>query len=179
MGGYGSTRWRWYSKKTQAEECFTLRISKLKRYLIPWQSGNAWWTQGETELGRIGYQVIGSENFPNTPEGIRLFYTIGAKSRKPVNFDYTVRLTTSYLAWDKVRYWFVCPTAGCGRRVGCLYLPSDCKYFACRHCCNLTYQTRQEGYKDRPIYNQLAAIMQDKLPGATWRDIKRLLNHRY
>jgi hypothetical protein len=41
------------------------------------------------------------------------------------------------------RPWLICMT--CGRRVAVLYLRG--KYFACRHCCNLTYSSCQESDK--------------------------------
>ena len=40
--------------------------------------------------------------------------------------------------------WFVCPLVGCGRRVGKLYLPPGGRYYGCRHCYRLTYESAQE-----------------------------------
>ncbi len=41
-----------------------------------------------------------------------------------------------------LRWWFSCPD--CGRRVDKLYLPAEKRYFGCRHCYDLTYQSVQE-----------------------------------
>ena len=41
------------------------------------------------------------------------------------------------------RYWFLCPSCHSRRRV--LYLPYESKYFACRKCYNLCYESQQEG----------------------------------
>jgi len=53
-----------------------------------------------------------------------------------------------------VRYWFICPLSVngvyCGRRVGTLYLASGGPYFGCRHCYNLTYESRNELRLARP-----------------------------
>ena len=40
--------------------------------------------------------------------------------------------------------------ACCGRRVGTLYLPPGSKYFGCRHCYNLSYDSRNERRLARP-----------------------------
>ncbi len=45
------------------------------------------------------------------------------------------------------RRWFLCPIAGCGRRVAVLYLRD--RYFACRHCLNLAYPSQHEDTGDR------------------------------
>ncbi|KPL22834.1 MAG: hypothetical protein AMJ75_07315 [Phycisphaerae bacterium SM1_79] len=46
------------------------------------------------------------------------------------------------------KYWFICPLSRngvyCGRRVGKLYLAPVANYFGCRHCCDLSYESRNE-----------------------------------
>lgn len=171
MGGYGSTRWGWHSKKTQVEECHKLTIYAIKPYLHPGWGGTFRWKRGEQDAGNISYRVQGSDS----PHEIRLIYTIGAQTANPVSYDYPVQLVTSRLSWGKERYWFICPVAGCGRRVGCLYLAPGGKYFVCRHCNQLSYETRQEGYKDKALYEYLAGIMQDTIPGVTGPIMKRIM----
>ena len=56
-----------------------------------------------------------------------------------------------YLAWSGCNYggrrgWWLCPAAGCGRRVAVLY---GGKVYACRHCHKLAYQTQREQAHDR------------------------------
>lgn len=57
--------------------------------------------------------------------------------------DYTAGLTSTKTPWESLRWWFICrqPSGGdgCERRVGKLYLPPGERYFACRHCHDLTY----------------------------------------
>lgn len=173
MGGYGSTRWGWHSKKTQVEECHKLTIYLLKPRLRPGMSGDVTWSWGEKKIANISYRVQGDDS----PESIRLMYTIGAQTTNPVTYDYPVQLVTSRLSWGKERYWFICPISGCGRRVGCLYIAPGTKYFACRHCYQLSYQTRQEGYKDRALYGYLAGMMQDIIPGATAQMMKIIMRN--
>ncbi len=47
------------------------------------------------------------------------------------------------------RLWFICPGAGCGQRVAVLYGPG--KYFLCRHCYDLRYESQREDKKDRAL----------------------------
>jgi len=64
------------------------------------------------------------------------------------NYDYKISLTTTPCNFGGVRYWFICPLsvngAYCGRRVGTLYLASGGNYFGCRHCYDLSYESRNE-----------------------------------
>jgi hypothetical protein len=174
MGGYGSSRWGWSSPKIQVEACYKLTIYSLKPYLRPRQYGNVKWSQGGRAIGNIDYRILGDDH----PEQIRLIYTIGPKSPNPVDYDYPVRLVTSPLPWGGVRYWFVCPAVGCGRRVGCLYLPSGGKYFACRVCYRLTYASRQESRMPASFFAGLAQSMGDDYPGITWKDVQALMDDK-
>ncbi len=54
-------------------------------------------------------------------------------------------LTRTPCNYGGERVWFICPS--CGKRVAVLY--SGGKYFACRGCCNLTYQSCNETAMDR------------------------------
>ena len=47
------------------------------------------------------------------------------------------------------RPWFVCPEVSCGRRVAVLYGPG--KYFLCRHCYDLRYESQRKGKADRAL----------------------------
>ena len=63
------------------------------------------------------------------------------------DLDYKIPLITTSCHFGGSRYWFQCPWYAngvyCGRRVGTLYLGG--KYLACRHCYNLTYNSRNLG----------------------------------
>jgi hypothetical protein len=60
------------------------------------------------------------------------------------------------------RPWFVCPGAGCGRRVAILYGPG--RYFLCRHCYDLVYESQREN----AIYRALrrAQAIRERLGGS-------------
>jgi hypothetical protein len=48
------------------------------------------------------------------------------------------------------RSWFICPGAGCGRRVAVLYGPN--RYFLCRHCYDLAYQSQRDNKMYRALH---------------------------
>jgi hypothetical protein len=58
-----------------------------------------------------------------------------------------IRLETTPLHFGGFRWWGRCPLevsgAPCGRRVGKLHLPPGGRYFGCRKCYGLTYQSAQ------------------------------------
>lgn len=174
MGGYGSGRWVYFSGKTRVEDCYKWRIVGLKDCLTPGFWGTTRWTIGEQESGSISFRVLGDEQ----PEALQLSYTIGAKSMNPQGFNYRVDLTTTPLPWGGIRYWFVCPLQGCYRRVGCLYLPPGEKYFGCRHCYELSYESQSKWHRDKDMFERLAFMMQDAYPGMDWKDMKDILEDK-
>ncbi|MHC4752129.1 MAG: hypothetical protein ACYTFW_19930, partial [Planctomycetota bacterium] len=85
----------------------------------------------------------------------RLQYTITDRSSgEKTEYDYRIALTTTPCNFGGVRYWFVCPlyTNGiyCGRRVAKLYKAPGAVYFGCRHCYDLSYESRNESRLGRP-----------------------------
>ncbi|CAN5532983.1 hypothetical protein BH10PSE16_BH10PSE16_33000 [soil metagenome] len=59
---------------------------------------------------------------------------------------YPVRLAWTPCTYGGQRAWWLCPGAGCGRRVAVLYGGS---VFACRHCQRLAYKSQRETPNDR------------------------------
>lgn len=171
MGGLGSTRWLNHWNKTLVEDCRKLTISFLKPYLHPGYIGSLTWRRGERTTGSISFQVKGEE----TPSGLRLIYTIQSRCGEKDDLDYLVSLQSTRTTWGSLRYWFTCPLVvnglPCRRRVGVLYLPPGGRYFGCRHCYNLTYESTRTKHAYDRFYLQLAAAMQDKYPGITAADI--------
>lgn len=62
------------------------------------------------------------------------------------DMQYTVSLDWTPCHFGSERAWFICPAAGCGRRVAILYGGS---IFACCHCFRLAYPSQRESAKDR------------------------------
>lgn len=110
------------------------------------RSGGVSWKNcyGE-ETGSISIVVstFEGENF------VRFYYTVTDRSSgEKTDYDYKVQLTTTPCNFGGVRYWFICPLSRngvyCGRRVAKLYKAPGGSYFGCRHCNNLSYESRNE-----------------------------------
>jgi hypothetical protein len=96
----------------------------------------------------------------------------------------TVALSWTACNFGGKRPWFVCPGAGCGRRVALLYGPE--RYFLCRHCYDLVYESQRDDamyralHKAQSIRARLggsANVMEpfpEKPKGMHWRTYERL-----
>ena len=136
MGGSGSTRWNWHTKKDTVEESLKLDIHTALR--MGSTLGFVAWMSGGKTAGSIGV------HWDRSAEQVALLFNANGQKA-----DQRVRLTATYPFHGKPRWWFSCPL--CRRRCGCLYLPPGTRCFACRHCHDLTYAARQErsGYIER------------------------------
>ena len=90
----------------------------------------------------MGYEM--NATMAGFPPYVRLHYSL---TRSGENLDYKVLLGTTRPRLGGLRWWFICPLVAngrkCGRRVGKLYLPPGGKYYGCRHCYDLTYESSQ------------------------------------
>ena len=152
MGGYGSGWQR--GKKTTVEDCLVLSAGKLQRDKLLQHglhaSGWLTWTNTVTgeETSSISYEVDTIDPAP----WLRLYYTL---TRIGEAVDYRVYLTTTALPWGEDRWAFLCPNVSCGRACRKLYLPPGCRYFTCRLCYRLTYESSQEAHKFDDMYFRL------------------------
>lgn len=133
----------YWSKKEEADSLKKIQIWWLKKqgYLNGWASGTMSWTSGFSDnKSSVGVEISTHSDEPY----LRIHYTQTAQDGTKQDFDYKIPLTTTPCHFGGCRLWFVCPWYAngkyCGRRVGVLYLGN--KYFACRHCYNLTYNSR-------------------------------------
>lgn len=96
--------------------------------------------------------------------------------KKDFNHKYPLIKTPCH--FGNYRYWFECSVfksgVYCGRRVGVLYKDGD--LFACRHCYELTYSSRNEntGYKHYPLFKVIELQtkiekLEIKTKRKTWR----------
>jgi hypothetical protein len=142
MGG-----WHW-DKKDTVEECNSVSIAFLRKhdYLCGWRSGTILWKNRRGEqTASIGVTV-------STMDGdnhARFQYTHTHQSTgEKTECDYRVQLVTTPCNLGGVRWWFICPWSKngvyCGRRVAKLYLPPGGKYYGCRHCYSLSYESRND-----------------------------------
>ncbi len=104
------------------------------------------WTNSYTnkQTASIGYEV----NTTGSPPWVRLYYTVTPWAGDPVDYDYKIALVSTMPNYGGLRWWFVCPLdragGSCNRRVGKLYMPPGGRYYGCRHCYRLTYESAQE-----------------------------------
>ena len=94
-----------------------------------------------------------------------------------------------YFDWTPCHYggerrWFICPMRGCGKRVAVLYGAG--KYFACRHCYDLAYESQRENSYGRALRRKHKIIERlggeisdlfypDKPKGMHWKTYDRLI----
>lgn len=138
----------YYTKKTESDGLKKIQTWYLKKhgyFQFGWKSGTLTWTSswsGDKSSISIESQIFDNESF------IRLIYTqTDRDTGEKKEFDCKIPLTTNPCHFGGKRYWFVCSVfkSGnyCGRRVGVLYKAGD--YFACRHCYDLSYNSRNLG----------------------------------
>lgn len=129
--------------KSECENSRALSIAFLKKheYLGGWKHGGIKWTSGFGHESNVSFTV----DVMNSPH-IRFTYTCTDWGGEKVDLDYRVELVATRCHFGGKRYWFICPLSvsgvACGRRVGVIYLPG--KYFGCRKCHDLAYQSQQE-----------------------------------
>lgn len=146
MGGSGSGSWYRWSSKDKVEDYRRLSIKRLCEENViksgSWESGSWQWLADGEVTSSIGYEA-------NTLEENTYFRVHYTNTRTEEKFDYKIRLATTNPNYGGKRWWFICPLQGCGRRVANLY--SAGRYYGCRHCYNLTYQSQS----DAPHYRAL------------------------
>lgn len=136
MGGWGSgSYYRIKSTKGTIESSLPLDIRELKRksLLVPGGMITSKWSRGGNVHSSIGAIVY--------KDHLLLRYT----HKKIEEVEQKIYFTYTPCNYGGERIWFQCPF--CGRRCAVIY--SCGKYFACRVCGDLTYQTCNETPMDR------------------------------
>ena len=145
---------RWYiSKKRTVEDCKSISMTFLRKngyFDSPWPQSIIWTNRLGKETASMTVRVHVSEG----PSYIRLMYTMTDRNTgKETPFDYRVQLVTTPCHLGGVRWWFICPLSRngvpCGRRVGILYRPPRADYYGCRHCYDLSYESRNGSRRGR------------------------------
>ncbi len=135
-----------YSGRLVADSVKSVSIYwlKQKKYLVGGCiSGTMTWSRNGEKTGSIGIAV----NIDNESSWANLNYQMTRRDSGMVDkFDYKVPIVSTKCFFGGKRYWFECSAVkngvACNRKVAKLYQGQD--YFACRHCYNLTYQSRLE-----------------------------------
>lgn len=134
MGGYGSGKYQSYDAKDTVEESITLSIFKLSREgLITW---------GGSSRGMLTGGSSCSMAYAFRDNTLMLQYTFKSGKFAGQEIRYPIKVTETHLHAGGRRIWWQCPA--CDRRCGKLYLAPGQKYYLCRGCANLTYQSTRE-----------------------------------
>lgn len=97
-------------------------------------------------------EVTASVGYTSEPCGsgsavLRFRYSL-TRGEETIQIDEPIPVVTTQPYFGGVRWWFICPLTvdvrACQRRVRKLYLPSGGRYFGCRTCYNLTYESVRE-----------------------------------
>lgn len=148
MGGVGSGSWYRFDKKTTTGETQSLDVRYLHRQglLKAGRSFSLRWSRAGRETGSIGGAVTGS----GQPERVVLSYRYrSGAAGEWEDVREAVPLEWTPCNFGGARPWFLCPGAGCDRRVAVLYGPG--RYFLCRHCYDLRYESQREDGTHRAL----------------------------
>jgi len=137
MGGYSSGRRGWRAK---CESLLSIDVRRWAREgYLEHRSYFGWrWTIDGEQRSNVGVWV---------QEGagrIELAYTKDGEQ-----YRYPVYLPSTRCHFGGRRLWFQCPAVGCNRRAAKLYLGS--RFFACRRCYRLAYQSQCYSPRDRAM----------------------------
>ena len=170
-------RW-YYNKKATVEASCDLTVFQLKKRGMLEGGYTAttitWVTKNTGRESHISLEV----NITSEPYA-RFKYSLTDREGNSTLYDFEVSLITTLCYYGGVRYWFACP--GCGRRAGGLYLAPGGRYFRCRRCNNLSYNSRNEshpmgiwGVTERKIEKLRSEIKRWTWQGRPTRKVRRL-----
>jgi hypothetical protein len=136
MGGMNSGTWyRWNTKGTTDESReLDIRVLHRGNSLTSGYRGSYSWSCGGEPGSSIQYRVEQGK--------IVLSYRYHANGGEWEDIEEPVSLTYTPCNYGGQRPWFICPAVGCNRRVAVIYGAG--RYFACRHCYDLVYQSQRE-----------------------------------
>ena len=142
MGGSGSGGWCRWNNKSVVSSYLEISVSRM----VIWgkiqqgniTNGNLHWSMRGEKFAEISCNV----NTWDSPPTMTLRYTnTSGRTGEKTELNYPVYLTTTIPHYGGVRWWFLCPAKGCGKRVGNIY---GGKIFACRTCHNLAYESQNQ-----------------------------------
>lgn len=152
MGGIGSGSWcRWDARyTTQDAHSVDIRYLKQHGFLRGGVSGALRWSCNDEETGSI--------RFRTESDRLVLNYRYRASEDEWEWLEYPVYFDQTPCNYGGIRKWFLCPNRECGRRVAVLYAVG--KYFLCRHCQDLVYQSQRECPAQRAMRRSRKIILQ-------------------
>jgi hypothetical protein len=154
MGGYGSGRWGSHWKRKTKEESLTLDLNFIIRNGgLRSRSATLHWLRNEERFASIGYDV--QWMYDSDPRLTLRYSREGESIRQAIDLQSTPQALGGY------RFWLTCPLVvngePCQRRCSKLYLPFGGKYFGCRRCYNLSYESCNESGRYDFLIRSIAA----------------------
>lgn len=170
-GGVGSGTWWRFDKRDTVEDALCLDLYNLvkKRHF-------KWGIEHKRASLHWSY-VNSSERKPAASVGYTLYTADADNARVELNYklngesqNYLVSLDYTVGHYGGKRMWFRCPLikngSKCNRRVAKLYLPTGSKYFGCRQCFGLYYNSQLLAPHDHFV--ELAWKYNAKLKGGVY-----------
>lgn len=137
--------------KTIKENCRNISIYQFKEwgcFKSDYHAGSVVWTSYDNKKNSVNYVIDLRERRFKLDYRIRSW---GDEEWQDMNHTYP--LVATPCNYGGLRWWFICSVyrsgVYCGRRVAKLYLGSGSNYFACRHCYDLSYGSRNKNYKGK------------------------------
>lgn len=167
----------YYNRKATAEESCDITIFQLKKWGMLAASTNRVVEWFSKNTGKKTASVVAATEMTDEPFVI-LLYSSTDRYDNETKHDQIVQLTTTPCNYGGERHWFLCPL--CYGRVGALYLPRNDVRFACRHCNDITYQSRNRctmasfGHTSRQIDQLRSQIKRWTWQGRPTRKVRRL-----
>lgn len=107
-------------------------------------------------------EVIASVGARTELDRVILSYSYRTEGRDWEKEEYSVQIEWTPCNYGGHWAWFRCPANGCGRRAAVLYCVG---IFACRHCCQLVYESQREAPHSRAL--RRARAIRERLGGST------------
>lgn len=131
------------SSRETTNYCRSIDVRRWARegMLCPGYAGSWQWSRDGEVVASIGYRAETGR--------VVLLYRHRQRGGEWEDVEEPVSLDTTPCRYGGSRTWFLCPAAGCGRRVAILY--NARRYFLCRHCYCLAYESQREDEGDRAL----------------------------
>jgi hypothetical protein len=135
MGGPGSgRRWRLGSNSTTDDyRAMDVRYLARNRMLEPGYWRDLYWKRNGKSVASVRLRA--------GPGRVVLIYRHRSAGENWTDEQCSIRIERTPCSIGGSRPWFICPAAGCGKRVAILYGGG---VFACRHCYRLAYASARE-----------------------------------
>ncbi len=171
MGGVGSGRPSNYTRVVESTKRIDIRYMRRQCLLKPGLSGNLNWSRNGELTASVAF-TVGSDQVT-----ISYRYRNRLSASDWQDIERHIRLSETPCHYGGARQWFLCPR--CNRR--CEVLCGADKYFLCRQCYRLPYQTQLENEHGRACIkrNKLHDKLKSSYRRPLWGKSRERLLERY